>query len=112
VLAFSGQQQGPDGSLFAAAAADHTINLWNVAEPGSPGPSATLSGLSTATGVAFVPGAHALAAAAWDGAAQLWNINPDQVAQRICAFHRAVAPTTLATYLPGVPYQPICPAAG
>jgi WD40 repeat protein/transcriptional regulator with XRE-family HTH domain len=68
----------PDGHTLASGDDDRTIQLWNVTDPGRPGPlGPSLTGTSTtfADSLAFSPDGHTLASGGLDGAIRLWNIS-------------------------------------
>ena len=67
----------PDRRLLAAAGADGTLRLWNVAVPGHPSPVATLvqaNGQDPLYTAAFSPDGKTLAAAGAGRVVQLWNV--------------------------------------
>ena len=67
----------PDRRLLAAAGADGTLRLWNVAVPGHPSPVATLvqaNGQDPLYTAAFSPDGRTLAAAGAGHVVQLWNV--------------------------------------
>lgn len=68
----------PDRRLLAAAGADGTLRLWNVAVPGHPSPVATLvraDGQDPLYTAAFSPGGTVLAAAGAGQVVRLWNVS-------------------------------------
>jgi WD40 repeat protein/transcriptional regulator with XRE-family HTH domain len=67
----------PDRRLLAAAGADGTLRLWNVAVPGHPTPVATLvkaNGQDPLYSAVFSPDGKTLAAAGAGHVVQLWNV--------------------------------------
>jgi hypothetical protein len=68
----------PDRRLLAAAGADGTLRLWNVAAPGHPSPVATLvraDGQAPLYTAAFSPDGTVLAAAGAGQVVRLWNVS-------------------------------------
>jgi WD40 repeat protein len=68
----------PDGRLLAAAGADGTLRLWNVAVPGHPGPASVLLPADSTAPVyaaAFSPDGKLLAAAGADRVVSLWEVS-------------------------------------
>jgi WD40 repeat protein/transcriptional regulator with XRE-family HTH domain len=68
----------PDHDLLAAAGADGTLRLWNVADPGHPVPVATVLAADSARPVyaaAFSPDGKVLAAAGAGQVVNLWNVS-------------------------------------
>jgi DNA-binding beta-propeller fold protein YncE len=68
----------PDHRLLAAAGADRTLRLWNVATPAQPVPYAGMPLTGPAemmTGVAFSPDGTTIAAGTSDASVLLWNLS-------------------------------------
>jgi WD40 repeat protein/transcriptional regulator with XRE-family HTH domain len=68
----------PNGRLLAAAGADGTLRLWNVAAPGHPAPVATLvkaNGQDPLYTAVFSPNGRLLAAAGAGQVVRLWNVS-------------------------------------
>lgn len=84
-----------DGGTLAASFDDGSIRLWDVRNPASPAPLATISGLTTATSVAWRPGTRELMGASADGTLLRWDTDPDRVANRICSSGLAGGDSTL-----------------
>ena len=82
----------PDGKILAAAGADHTVSLWNIADPDRPIPlGKPLTGpASTVYSVAFSPDGLILAAGSADDTVRLWNL-ADPLAPRALATLRGPA---------------------
>jgi WD40 repeat protein/transcriptional regulator with XRE-family HTH domain len=101
-----------DGKTLAAGVTDGTVWLWNLRHLARPALLATLTGPGAQVfSVAFGPGGHSLAAGSADGTVRLWDTSPRADARAVCA--SAGQPLTRfewATYIPGLPYQPPCPA--
>ena len=106
-LAFS-----PDGKTLAAGVTDGTAWLWNVAIPARPALLATLTGPAQQVfSVAFGRGGRTLAAGSADGTVRLWDTQPLAAAATVCATSgQPLTRAEWAAYIPGLPYQPPCPA--
>jgi len=67
----------PDGRTLAVGSYDHTVQLWNVADPTHPvpvGPPLPAAPSQGAGSVAFSPDGHTLAVAGQDGTIRLWDV--------------------------------------
>ena len=106
-LAFS-----PNGRTLAAGITDGTVWLWNVADAAQPALLATLTGpAGHVFSVAYSPSGQVLAAASNDGTVHLWMTSPAAAEAEICASTgQQLTRQEWATYVPGVPYRPACPA--
>jgi WD40 repeat protein len=88
--------------------------MWNIANPDAPASLGSLAGLGgTVFSVAFSPTANVLAAGSQDGSTQLWLATPAAAASYICSITGApITRTEWERYIPGLPYDPPCPAGG
>jgi WD40 repeat protein len=101
----------PDGRTLATASSDRTLRLWAVADPRHPTELASLTGHGKPVdSVAFSPDGHTLVSGSEDWTAILWDIDPERVAERICAIaYPAIGQASWNDYFPGLSYKPPCP---
>lgn len=99
--------------MLTAGGGDGTVWLWDLTDRHQPRTYATLTALSNAVWmVSFSPDGHTLAAGGADTTVQLWNTDPEQVADYICATAGdSITVPEWNRYLPDVPYKPPCPPA-
>jgi WD40 repeat protein len=101
----------PDGSLLATAGTDGTARLWDAGSGKQIG--APLTGPLRDTGfghAAFSPDGRTLASAFQDGTVLLWDVAPASWRKRACAVAgRNLTPQEWDEFLPGRPFQAVCP---
>jgi WD40 repeat protein len=101
----------PDGSLLATAGTDGTARLWDAGSGKQIG--APLTGPLRDTGfghAAFSPDGRTLASAFQDGTVLLWDVAPASWLKRACAVAgRNLTPQEWDEFLPGRPFQAVCP---
>jgi WD40 repeat protein/transcriptional regulator with XRE-family HTH domain len=99
------------GTMLAATGGDRTVWVWNTAGADRPTLALRLAGAGDSVLVAdFRPDGAWLAAGTADDAVLLWNLDPQQVADFVCAVAGdPVTPAEWDRYVTGVPYQVLCP---
>jgi WD40 repeat protein len=99
----------PDGRTLIAGSTDNTIRLWDITNPADPsqiGQPLTDSG--NLYSVALSPDGHTLATGS-DNTVWPWNLDVNQVADRICATtSNNLTSQQWARYVPQLPYDPPC----
>ncbi len=105
----------PSGRALAASSTDGTVWLWNVADLAAPAQITHVSSALSPTGhvysVAFSPAGTMLASGSSDGSVRLWDLNVRSAAATLCAaVGQPLTPAEWASYIPGRPYDPPCPA--
>ena len=101
----------PDGAMLAAGGVEDAIHVWDVSDPSLP--RSLIRTLPTSGGgdnsVIFGPGEHVLLSGSGDDTVRLWDLDPQHVAQRVCATtHGALSAQQWQQYLPRIPYSPPC----
>ncbi|MBE8522003.1 hypothetical protein ILP97_31730 [Amycolatopsis sp. H6(2020)] len=101
---------GADGQTLATAGADRVIRLWNLADWRRPVKTAELAGHTDRVyALAFGTDGHTLISGGQDHTARLWDVDPERVADRVCAITGAVLTrTNWDRYFPGIGYRPPC----
>ncbi|MDP9794914.1 WD40 repeat protein [Catenuloplanes nepalensis] len=115
VLTRSGQGNvglavSPDGRLLAApgAATDPEVDLWSIADPGSPRRISTLDVGISPMHIGFSHDSRLLAVRTEQGT-DIWSLDPEQVAGNLCAgMGEPVSAEQWAQHVPDLPYDPPC----
>jgi len=98
----------PDGRLLATV--DGEAILWDVAAHRQIGTALPIRSKGPHA-VAFLPGGSQLAVTAPNGSVLMWDVNPASWRRRACAVAgRALTRAEWDQFLPGRPYQDVCPA--
>jgi WD40 repeat protein/DNA-binding SARP family transcriptional activator len=98
----------PDGRVLATV--DGEAILWDVASHKQIGAALPIP-TEGPHAVAFMPGGSQLAVAAPSGSVMVWDVNPTSWRARACAVAgRALTRAEWDEFLPGRPYQDVCPA--
>ena len=99
------------GTMLAATGGDRTVWIWDTSAAGVPRLALRLAGAGDSVLVAdFRPDGAWLAAGTADDAVLLWNLDPEQVADFVCAVAGdPLTPTEWDRYVTGMPYRALCP---
>lgn len=100
----------PDGTTLASGNTDSTISLWDMREPTAATLRSTLSASTDDVfSAAFSPDGAVLAASGLDTVVRLWTLDPDRVADHICAMAGdPISQEEWERIIPGAPYQAPC----
>ena len=100
----------PDGHKLAIGSTDASVRLVDISRPEAPIELATMTGATDAVyTVTFTPDGAGLAAGTAERRVRFWTVDPERVAERICA--TVGTPLTEAEwrrYVPDVPFTPRC----
>jgi WD40 repeat protein len=98
----------PDGRVLATV--DSEAILWDVASHKQIGAALPVRSKGPHA-LAFLPGASQLAVASPSGSVLMWDVDPASWRARACAVAgRTLTPAEWDEFLPGRPYQDVCPA--
>jgi len=97
--------------MLAATGGDRTVWIWDASGTHPPRLALRLTGARDSVLVAdFRPDGAWLAAGTSDDEVLLWNLDPEQVADFVCAVAGdPLTPAEWERYVTGVPYQTLCP---
>jgi WD40 repeat protein len=97
----------PDGRYVVSGSSDNTARVWEAATGKE---IARVTHDNIVHSVAFSPDGQLVVSGSSDGTARVWLWQPDDLISNACAYlPRNPTRAEWNEYLPGEPYQPICP---
>ncbi|MGI5216091.1 hypothetical protein [Plantactinospora sp. CA-290183] len=116
----SGHTDGVNAVAFAAggvlvtASSDRTVRLWDATDPRRTAELGTLTGhAKPVDALAVAPDGHTLLTGSEDWTGLLWDVDPQEVARKVCAMVPApVSRSEWERYFPDHAYHSPCPVGG